>query len=308
MEPPVASGESQDFQGELARLKEKVADLEEERNRWREGRVAERAAALATAHEDLKALLYIVSHDLRTPLINIKGFTGELRSATEQLRGALNRSRPDLQERERVVVGRALDEDLPEAIDFIDSSINRINHYVNTLLRLSHEGVRELHMESIEVSEVVRDLLNSLAFQLDRQQAVVRVGELPPVVADRVALEQILGNLLNNAVTYLDPRRAGKIELTGEVKDDVVILRVKDNGQGISQEDLPKVFAPFRRAGSPSVDGEGMGLAYAQAMARRHGGRIWCESEPGVGSTFSFSISSRLAINDRRSTLELLMP
>ena len=69
---------------------------------------------------------------------------------------------------------------------------------------------------------------------------------------------------------------------------------IQDNGRGIAKEDKSKVFAPFRRIGKQEVPGEGMGLPYVQAMVRRHGGRIWYESELGVGTTFSFTISNRL--------------
>jgi signal transduction histidine kinase len=161
-------------------------------------------------------------------------------------------------------------------------------------------------MEIIDVDGVVREALASLAYQLEQARAVVRVRDLPPVTADRISLEQIFGNILSNAVLYLDPERPGEIEVSGEVTDSAKVYHVRDNGRGIHSEDLPKVFAPFRRGPNQEVDGEGMGLAYVQALVRRHGGRIWCESEVGVGSTFSFSISSRLRPEDSRSTFELL--
>jgi len=91
-------------------------------------------------------------------------------------------------------------------------------------------------------------------------------------------------------VLYLDPNRPGEIEITGERDHDETTFRVRDNGRGIVEEDMDKVFAPFRRAGKQDVPGEGMGLAYVQTLVRRHGGRIWVESGPGTGSTFYFTI------------------
>ncbi|MDY7094603.1 MAG: ATP-binding protein [Acidobacteriota bacterium] len=271
-----------------------------------ERRVLERTADLEAAHQDLKALLYIVSHDLRAPLINVKGFAGELQAACEELRGLVRRERRELSGDEQRRLNELMEEDMPEALSFIDSSVTRINHFMNTLLRLSQQGQRRLSMELIDVDAVVREALASLAYQLEQRRTVVRVGELPPVTADRISLEQIFGNILSNAVLYLDPERPGEIEVSGEVTDSAKVFHVRDNGLGIDAEDLPKVFAPFRRGPNQEVDGEGMGLAYVQALVRRHGGRIWCESEVGVGSTFSFSISSRLRQEDSRSTLELL--
>jgi signal transduction histidine kinase len=86
-----------------------------------------------------------------------------------------------------------------------------------------------------------------------------------------------------------------RIEISAERGDDEITFFISDNGRGIRQEDMPKVFAPFRRAGKQDKPGEGMGLAYVQTIVRRHGGRIWCESEFGVGTRFAFTISNYLA-------------
>jgi signal transduction histidine kinase len=89
---------------------------------------------------------------------------------------------------------------------------------------------------------------------------------------------------------YLDPARAGKIAILAEQNGEEVVFHVSDNGRGIAQEDMHKVFEIFRRAGKQDVPGEGMGLAYVKTLVRRQGGRIWCESEPGKGTTFNFTI------------------
>jgi signal transduction histidine kinase len=93
-------------------------------------------------------------------------------------------------------------------------------------------------------------------------------------------------------VNYLRPDCPGLIEVTGESSGDEVTFHIKDNGRGIAPDDSHKVFEPFRRAGKPDTPGEGMGLAYTQAMVRRHGGRIWYTSQLGEGTTFSFTISN----------------
>ena len=100
-----------------------------------------------------------------------------------------------------------------------------------------------------------------------------------------------MGNILNNAVKYLDPERPGQIEVTAETNNGEQLFRIRDNGRGIAEEDMHKVFAPFRRAGKQDTQGEGMGLAYVQTLVRRHSGRIWCESELGKGTTMTFTIS-----------------
>ena len=101
-----------------------------------------------------------------------------------------------------------------------------------------------------------------------------------------------MGNILGNAVKYLDHEHPGEIEVRGETKGGETTFRIRDNGRGIAADDMDKVFAPFRRAGKQDTPGEGMGLAYVQTLVRRHNGRIWCESELGKGTTFYFTISA----------------
>jgi signal transduction histidine kinase len=93
---------------------------------------------------------------------------------------------------------------------------------------------------------------------------------------------------------YLDPHRPGKIEIRAERNHAETTFHIRDNGRGIDKKDLHAVFELFRRVGKQDVPGEGMGLAYVQTLVRRHGGQIWCESEVGVGTTFSFTISNYL--------------
>src|SRR4030067_941515 len=124
-------------------------------------------------------------------------------------------------------------------------------------------------------------------------KAEVTIGPLPDLVVDKTAAEQIFGNLLDNALKYLEPSRPGKIEVTAEQNAGETIVPIRDNGRGIAKEDAQKVFELFRRVGKQDVPGEGMGLTYVKTLVRRLGGSIWCESEPGVGSAFSFTIPNK---------------
>jgi signal transduction histidine kinase len=248
------------------------------------------AAQLEQSNEELKQFAYIVSHDLRAPLTNLKGFCEELDYALGVIGSAMDTALPHLDEKQRLAATTALQENVPEALDFIDSSVTRMDRLVNALLELSRLGFRELKFEPVDMGALVQATLQTLARQIEEGQVKVTVGRLPEVMADRTSMEQIMSNLLNNAVLYLDPDRAGEIEIIAECNDDEMTFRVRDNGRGIAEEDMDKVFAPFRRAGRQDVPGEGMGLPYVQALVRRHGGRIWCESQPGKGSTFYFTI------------------
>jgi signal transduction histidine kinase len=120
------------------------------------------------------------------------------------------------------------------------------------------------------------------------------VEPLPVVHADRLALAQIFGNLLANAIAYLESSRPGEITITAEQHPGMTVFAVQDNGRGIAADDISHVFEPFRRVGQQDVPGEGMGLAYVRTLVRRHGGDITCQSTLGVGTTFSFTLAQTL--------------
>ena len=259
-----------------------------------EKRLQQYANELEQRNEEVKQFAYIVSHDLRAPLVNLKGFSAELRSALEVVDSAMGAALPHVEEAQREALSFALKEDVPEALEFIESSVTRMDKFIGAVLQLSRLGYRELALEPLDVQDIVDDVLASLAHQIGEQGIGVTIGPLPEVVADLTSIEQIMDNLLSNAIKYLDPERPGKIEIGGERRDGETVFHVRDNGRGIVEEDMDKVFAIFRRAGKADVTGEGVGLLYVQKLVRRHGGRIWCESEPAVGSTFSFAISNHL--------------
>jgi signal transduction histidine kinase len=199
---------------------------------------------------------------------------------------------PVLDEAEKKRIGPLLKQDIPEALGFIRSSVARMDSQIGAILKLSRAGRRKLSPEPLQMGDLVRGILQTLTHQLESRTVAVTVGALPDLVADRTAMEQIFGNLLDNAVKYLDPGRAGEIAVTAEEGEREVMFHLQDNGRGMAQEDIPKAFEIFRRVGKQDVPGEGMGLAYVKALVRSMGGRIWCESEPGSGTTFSVAVPS----------------
>jgi len=245
---------------------------------------------LAETNEELRRFTQIVSHDLRAPLVSLKGFSTELRQSIETLRKSEEAWLANLQEEERAVVAQALQETIPEDLSFIESSVTRMDHLTGSLLQLSRVGHREFHMEELDAGVLLQEIAGSLAHQIHSRNIALEIGPLPVITSDRTAMEQIFGNLLDNAIKYLDPQRPGHIEVSAGETADADVFRVVDNGRGIAQDDMDKVFAPFRRAGAQDVPGEGMGLAFVKALLHRLGGRIECHSELGVGTAFSFML------------------
>ena len=274
-----------------AQLADANRELEKEieQHKRTEERLALSAKRLEQRNEEIKNFAYIVSHDLRAPLINLKGFSSELGHALAGIQPVLQEAITQLDDRKQADLKNAF-LDVNESLDFIASSTNRMDSLINALLHLSRLGRFEISAKPIDMTLKVKETLKTLAHQIAEKQIEVNIGPLPAIEADELAMQQILDNLLNNAILYLAPGRKGKIEIMGETGLDHVTYYVKDNGLGIAPEDMDKIFMPFRRIGNADVPGEGMGLAYTQALINRHGGHIQCRSVVGAGSVFSFTL------------------
>jgi signal transduction histidine kinase len=258
------------------------------------GKSDQLAEDLQLTNEELKNFAYIISHDLRAPLVNIRGFAQELTSALREATPLLTPLIEQLGAGERRELELLLQQDVPEAVGFINASVQRMDGQINAILKLSRLGRREFKAERIDLGQLVGELLKTLTHQLESRQASATLGALPTLSSDRLALEQIFGNLLDNATKYLDPSRPGRLRIEAEAQGSDYLIHVHDNGRGIAAEEMEKVFAPFRRAGKLDTPGEGMGLAYVRTLVRALGGRIQCSSTFGVGTTFSLSLPARL--------------
>lgn len=248
-----------------------------------EDRVLRRTEALTRANEEIQRFAYIVSHDLRAPLVNIMGFTSELEVSTKSLKDYFAQEREEAKPaaREAALAG------IPEAVTFIRSSTGKMDRLINAILKLSREGRRELAAEKVDLQRIFETIVASLKHQIDETGTTVSLGRnLPQLASDRLALEQVFSNLLDNALKYLQPGRPGRIEITAENGAKSVVIAVKDNGRGIAENDLERVFELFRRAGRQDRPGEGIGLAHVRALVRRLGGDITLVSKLGVGSEF----------------------
>lgn len=272
-----------------SKVEERTHQLRKARDEL-EKRVADRTADLTALNEELKTFAYIVSHDLRAPLINIRGFASELKMGLGVIGRALDKNPGLLDSEEGKEAAGLLKADVPEALKFIDSSAVAMDNLVNAILKLSRLEQKNFKREKMSVGMVVESVLKSLSYQIEANGTQVCIGNLPDIEADAVSMEQVFANTISNAVKYLDPSRPGKIEISGQDREEDTLFVIKDNGRGIAKEDFGKVFQIFRRAGRQDVEGEGMGLAYVQTIIRRHGGHIWLESEPGVGTAFFITI------------------
>ncbi|MEK6700615.1 MAG: ATP-binding protein [Nitrospirota bacterium] len=283
---------------ELAMTNEQLQQELVERKKAEE-RLSRYARELKENNEELRTFAYIASHDLRTPLVNMKGFAGELRFSLREINAVMNDILPSLDENNRTRLVTAFLKDVPEALGFIDSSAGRMEELINAISKLSRLGRQELKPELLQVQTIVQSALKDLQLVIEKKGIKVNVGPLPEIIADRNSLQTILGNILDNAVKYRRPGVPGEIEITAEKAPDGTVISIRDNGRGIPNEEIYKVFEMFRRVGTQDAPGEGVGLACVKTLVRRHGGRIWCESTPGQGTTFHFSIPEHVEFTDQ---------
>ncbi|MDA9439717.1 histidine kinase [Bradyrhizobium sp. CCBAU 51745] len=263
-----------------------------------EATVDERTADLREANDEIQRFAYIVSHDLRSPLVNIMGFTSELEELGNDIFrriGGLTRvpaGGPPVDAAEIPLddADKQLSADFSEALGFIKSSIARMDRLISAILNLTREGRREFQPERIDTRDFIEAIVSSLAHQAAEAQAEIHIEPLPNIVSDRLALEQIFSNLIDNAIKYLKTGVPGEISIRGRTKLGYAIFDISDNGRGIDPRDHQRIFDLFRRAGTQDKPGQGIGLAHVRALVRRLGGTMSVSSELNAGSTFTITL------------------
>jgi signal transduction histidine kinase len=267
-----------------------------------EERVRERTDALVKANEEIQRFAYIVTHDLRAPLVNIMGFTSELEAAftpisaffdAEEASAAAFRPEAEL----------ALKTDAPEALGFIRSSTRKMDGLINAILKISREGSRTLKPERLKLGAQLEAAAAAVHHQASEAGGGIAIdAKLDSIVSDRFSLDQIVGNLLDNAIKYRSPDRPLEIVArTRGARPGWVAIEIADNGRGIAAGDHERIFELFRRSGIQNSPGEGIGLAHVRTLARNLGGDITVASEFGVGTTFTVLLPADLGTVKRSS-------
>lgn len=247
-------------------------------------------AALEAKNAELEQVVYVASHDLRSPLVNIDGYGKELTYALDDLRGAL-----------AAVPGGAdalaaaapyLDEDIPEAIHFIRTSASKMDALLTGLLRLSRSGRAAMDIRTQDMNALMARVVDAVEYRIQEAGVVATVDDLPPCRGDAVQLDQVFSNLLDNALKYRDPDRPGRVRIDGRVEDGRAVYAVEDNGIGIDPDHREKIFEIFHRLDPNRGEGEGLGLTIVRRILDRMDGTIAVESAPGDGSRFEVTLPS----------------
>lgn len=261
------------------------------RNRAEEAR--ERAnAELEEKNRDLEQIVYVSSHDLRSPLVNIIGFSREMKRSLADIRAVIDRA--SLTDEERKAIDVILRDDVDPAMGFVAAGTEKMDRLLAGLLRLSRTGRAPMEIAPIDMDRLMENVLRTFEFQTKERGATALREPLPPCRGDEVQMNQVFSNLVENALKYLDPARPGVLRITGREDDGRVVYCVEDNGVGIPAGHQGKIFDIFHRLNPADSPGEGLGLAIVRKILYRHGGTLRVESEVGAGSKFLVSLPNKM--------------
>ena len=230
---------------------------------------------LEAFREHVKELVYVFSHDMRNPLVNMKALLNEM----GEVMGEIRAGKQD-----------ALDREMPEVVSMLEESVERMNRLIVGVNEIYHSMFDDIERQELPLNDLVARLVQRFEAA---QNVRFTVGELPVVQADPLAMNTVFEKLLENAVEAVGEGE-GEVSVTAESRDGDDLLMIRDNGRGISAEELGHIFEPFY-SGSGSARGSksGVGLCVVKGFVEAHGGEVWGESKRGEGSVFYLSLPRR---------------
>jgi light-regulated signal transduction histidine kinase (bacteriophytochrome) len=237
-------------------------------------------ARLERANRDMESFTYAASHDLRSPLIAIAGFSRILR---EDYAGALDEKGKDL-------LGR------------IEGSARKMSQLIDDLLSFARVSTQEIRRSEIDMEALAGKVFEELKPVMGERNIRFEVNGLPPAYGDMPMLRQVIVNFLTNAIKFTRTRETPVIEVGGYKEKRGNVYYVRDNGVGFDREFSDRLFGLFQRMhASQQFEGTGIGLFMIKQIIEKHGGRVWAEGEPDKGATFYFGLPSRDEINSASS-------
>lgn len=235
-------------------------------------KINENTAALKDAlNEELDKFAETAANELQEPLIAIKSFNNIL---AKHYRGKI-------------------DKDTDEFIDYALEAVNHLNKKIIGLLEYSRVESRGKEFKLTETEEILDYAISNLNASIEENRAKITHDDLPKIMADSGQILQLFGNLLKNSVKFKNPQKNPQIHISAclDEENSEYVFQVEDNGIGIEEKDLKKVFDIFKKLNPENgYDGIGIGLSISKKIVERHGGRIWVESKPEIGSKFYFTI------------------
>lgn len=236
-------------------------------------------------NKELESYLYVASHDLRSPLINIQGFSQRMQKQSDEIKAILSDSKPESEK--KAGIDKITNESMPKTLNFILSNVSKMETLINSLLQISRNGRLMLVVIKVDMNQLVNKIIAAHNYQIAEASAQIIIHDLHYCYGDENQLNQLFSNIIDNALKYRNTDRQLIIEIASETQYNKVIYTISDNGIGINSRNIEKVWDVFYRVNPDSVHaGEGIGLSIAKRITNKHKGKIWVESEEGEGSVF----------------------
>jgi light-regulated signal transduction histidine kinase (bacteriophytochrome) len=228
-----------------------------------------KAVELETVNKELEAFTYSVSHDLRSPLRAIHGYT---KIILDEYTAKFDESGADM-------------------MLSVMRNAKKMGQLIDDLLAFSRTGRKELMKKEIDMKQLASSIMEELKTTLPPFNAKVNILELPPAHADYSLMSQVFVNLISNAIKYSSTKPAPEVTIGATERKDGTVYYIADNGVGFDMQYYDKLFGVFQRLHSAEeFEGTGVGLALIKRIITRHGGKIWAEAKPGEGATFYFTL------------------
>ena len=223
---------------------------------------------LQTKNKELEQFAYVASHDLQEPLRTVTSFIGIIEEDYEEF----------------------FDEEGIKSMRFITEATTRMSHLIKGLLDYSRIG-NNRKISTINCNQLLNEVLNDLKNSIDKTDATLVLGTLPEIMGYRTELRQLFQNLLSNAIKFRKSGTVPEIHLSAQQEKNKWEFSIKDNGIGIPEEHIDRIFIIFQRLHhQDEYEGTGIGLSHCRKIVELHGGEIWVESEIDKGSTFHFTL------------------
>ena len=272
-------------QKQLAEEKSMRMELEKELKEKERTEIIQIQEIKAQKNRELESYLNIISHDLRSPVVNLQGFVDRIEKNT----AALNILLADctFEPEKKQSIDKITLEIVPNTLKFISEVVYKMGNLLTGLTHISRSGRVVLSITKVNMVQLFSTIIATHNFQISEIAAKVNIAQVPDCYGDEDQLNQLFSNIISNAIKYRDKSRQLIIDITAQTEHNKVVYSIKDTGIGISPRNLEKIWNVFYRVDPKSPEaGEGVGLSFVKRIADKHNGKIWAESEEGKGSTF----------------------
>ncbi|MHB9140845.1 MAG: PAS domain S-box protein, partial [Paludibacter sp.] len=236
-------------------------------------------------NKELENYIYAASHDLRSPLVNIQGFSQRLKKQTEEIKMALSangQGEIKLDNLEELTIDA-----IPKTLNFILSNVTKMDALINGLLQISRTGRVTMAIKKVKMNNLFKTINQHYSFEITEIDATINIDDLPDCYGDENQLNRLFSNIIGNALKYRDSNRKLEVNISAKINYNKVVYCIADNGIGIASRNIEKIWNVFYRVDSTvSEAGDGIGLSLVKRIADKHKGKVWAESEEGKGSRF----------------------